>query len=415
MSENKNFILILVASLMLASVYILTSYKFEKIPDADWRQTYKYDSKEPNGFWLFKSLLENQLGSENVVLRDKQFSFNSIKDSTTLYVFSSPSSFINTSIKDSILDITRQGSAAMIIAPLSYIYLSKSEKYLYQEDDKNEDFNTDPDSLIYLDFESSRDTSWTIFTSNNESDSLGVYKYYNKEFRSADYSIYRFNDNDSLDMLNEYLYYNQDHSFFFEHKNLPNLYIHLNPQLFGNVASRLDFYKAHFEFVFSKININKVVLDHPSLQPIEVQRASESPLAYIMSSKALRWAYFIMLGTFLIYIINGGKRKQEVIPIKEPLKNTSLDYIKTISTLYEEQNQNENLVLHMKSNFEHEIKKKYYTDIDDTQLLSKKSGVDKAVIDRIVSKFESAEKSSFSDDQLIVLHHQIESFFKNCK
>lgn len=61
---------------------------------------------------------------------------------------------------------------------------------------------------------------------------------------------------------------------------------------------------------------------------------SGNPLRYILSQPALRWAMWIGLLGLLVFILFNAKRKQRVIPEIAPLKNTTVDFAKTIGNLY---------------------------------------------------------------------------------
>jgi hypothetical protein len=42
----------------------------------------------------------------------------------------------------------------------------------------------------------------------------------------------------------------------------------------------------------------------------------------------------LFLGAVLVFILFNAKRRQRVVPIIEPLKNTSVDFIRSIGNLY---------------------------------------------------------------------------------
>ena len=125
-----------------------------------------------------------------------------------------------------------------------------------------------------------------------------------------------------------------------------------------------------------------------------------------------------MIASLIIFIVFRSKRQQRIIPQIERKENTSKQYIKTISTLYQSQKQNNKLVLHMKEIFFNKIKSKYFisNEADDFgKQLNKKSKVPEKEIKILLHKFDSALFSDFTDEQLMVLHNQIESFHKKSK
>ncbi|RMZ61175.1 hypothetical protein D1632_04215 [Chryseobacterium nematophagum] len=57
-------------------------------------------------------------------------------------------------------------------------------------------------------------------------------------------------------------------------------------------------------------------------------------MRFILSKPALKYAWWIFLGGLILFIFFNAKRKQRVVPIIDPLKNTSVDFVKSIGNLY---------------------------------------------------------------------------------
>ncbi|MGE5797547.1 MAG: DUF4350 domain-containing protein, partial [Ignavibacteria bacterium] len=68
-----------------------------------------------------------------------------------------------------------------------------------------------------------------------------------------------------------------------------------------------------------------------------------TPLKYILSREPLKWAYYILIISIIVYIIFQGKRKQRVIPVITPLKNTTLEFVKIVGKLYFQQKDHKNI------------------------------------------------------------------------
>lgn len=64
------------------------------------------------------------------------------------------------------------------------------------------------------------------------------------------------------------------------------------------------------------------------------KKVSGSPMRFILDNPPLRYAWYLLLAGLLVFVLFNIKRKQRIVPIKEPLKNTSLDFIKSIGNLY---------------------------------------------------------------------------------
>lgn len=60
---------------------------------------------------------------------------------------------------------------------------------------------------------------------------------------------------------------------------------------------------------------------------------SKSPLSFILSKRELSWAWFVFLGTVLLYLLFKSKRTQRIIPVAKPNKNTTLAYAQLLGSL----------------------------------------------------------------------------------
>ncbi len=65
------------------------------------------------------------------------------------------------------------------------------------------------------------------------------------------------------------------------------------------------------------------------------KHGAPSPLRYILSNPALKMAYYILISGLLIFIIFNAKRKQRIIPVIQPPVNNTLEFVSTISALYQ--------------------------------------------------------------------------------
>ena len=70
--------------------------------------------------------------------------------------------------------------------------------------------------------------------------------------------------------------------------------------------------------------------------PFFVKRSTESDnsLRYILSQPALKWAFWLSLLAFIAFVLFNAKRRQRVVPEILPLRNTTVDFARTIGNLY---------------------------------------------------------------------------------
>ncbi|PIF43247.1 hypothetical protein CLU96_0151 [Chryseobacterium sp. 52] len=57
-------------------------------------------------------------------------------------------------------------------------------------------------------------------------------------------------------------------------------------------------------------------------------------MRFVLSNPALKYAWWVLLGGLVLFIFFNAKRKQRIVPILEPLRNTSVDFVKSIGNLY---------------------------------------------------------------------------------
>ncbi|WP_159799756.1 DUF4350 domain-containing protein [Flavobacterium sp. MK4S-17] len=132
--------------------------------------------------------------------------------------------------------------------------------------------------------------------------------------------------------------------------------------------------------------------------------ASGSPLRYILQNKALRWSLYLGLIGIIIFIIFNAKRKQRIIPEMAPVKNTTVDFTKTIGNLYYQEKNHHTIIEKKIIYFLEHIRNEYLIDtydLDDTfvEKLHLKTGKPIAHIQhaiRLIKKyryqFESTEE-----------------------
>ena len=61
---------------------------------------------------------------------------------------------------------------------------------------------------------------------------------------------------------------------------------------------------------------------------------ARTPLRYVLGEPSLKWAFYTLMIAILLFMGFESKRTQRVIPVITPLKNETLDFVKTVSRLY---------------------------------------------------------------------------------
>ncbi|CAM1333250.1 DUF4350 domain-containing protein [Tenacibaculum aestuariivivum] len=149
------------------------------------------------------------------------------------------------------------------------------------------------------------------------------------------------------------------------------------------------------------------------------KRGISSPMHYILSSKHLKWAYYIALIGVLFFVIFKGKRNQRFIPVITPLKNQTLAFTRTIANMYYEKSDHKNIATHKINYFLEYIRVTHRLStlkIDAVfyEKLASRSGNSFEKIEVLFNKIYNINtKSIISEDELIALNKMIEAFKKN--
>jgi len=151
------------------------------------------------------------------------------------------------------------------------------------------------------------------------------------------------------------------------------------------------------------------------------REGSNTPLRFFLSNTFLRWALWLTIAAFVIFVLFEMKRRQRVIPVIEPLRNTTVDFVETVSSVYYSQHDN-NSIARKKIQFWFDyIRQRYYLstqNTDDTfvQQLQRKSGVSKELIELILKNIRRAEaQPQITDDLLAELSNRIDEFYQLSK
>ncbi|TDM00589.1 MAG: hypothetical protein C4K58_05170 [Flavobacteriaceae bacterium] len=191
-------------------------------------------------------------------------------------------------------------------------------------------------------------------------------------------------------------------------------YLHLRPEVFTNYQMLESKNTKYIEALIKVLPLKDVYVDHASSKG--ESSINGSPLRYILSQPALKWAYYLAVLFFILYAIFNGKRRQRPIPIVEPVKNNTLEFVKTMAGLHLEQKNHKDMAQKQILFFLSQIRRNYHLsteEISDDFLtkLSRKSGKEKDQIKDLFSLIKDIETAEqISAKTLMVLNQKIESF-----
>lgn len=147
-------------------------------------------------------------------------------------------------------------------------------------------------------------------------------------------------------------------------------------------------------------------------------QASSTPLRFFLENDHLRWALYLALAGLMIYVFFQMKRRQRVIPVITPLKNSSLDFIRTVSNVYFNQKDNNSIAHKKLSYFLDFVRQRFYlptSEMDQNfiEQLARKSGVPVSETTDLVNLLSQIETGdNVSDHLLLMIDQHIDNFYK---
>ncbi len=144
---------------------------------------------------------------------------------------------------------------------------------------------------------------------------------------------------------------------------------------------------------------------------------SGGSLSYFLSQPALRWAFWLSIISTLLIVGLLLKRKQKIIPIIAPLKNTVVDFAETIGQLYYEQQDHKALARKKIQHWKNELFRRFHLpvkqyDMPFEQELSIRSGIPLDNIHSLCKVIRTAELTDvMSENDLIRLASAIDQFY----
>lgn len=200
------------------------------------------------------------------------------------------------------------------------------------------------------------------------------------------------------------------------------IYIHLAPMAFTNFFLLHSRNKDYYDQVFSNIPANTELVTWGEYFRNRSDNSNTSStsriFSWMMKQPALAMGLWLLLLLFVLLFIFESKRKQRLIPVRPPLKNTSLDFVKTIGRLYFQRRDNRNLAAKMTAHFQDFVRTRFSiptSKMDESfeKNLAYKTGIDSGIISDIVYQARYlADQSSVTDNELLLFNKQLQNFYK---
>jgi len=192
-----------------------------------------------------------------------------------------------------------------------------------------------------------------------------------------------------------------------------NFWLHTNPLVFTNYNMVQENPRTYIERALSRLPQKPIIWD----EYYKTGRNDiRTPLRFILSNEALKWAYYTLISIMLIFVIFQGKRRQRIIPVLSPPQNTSLEFVETIGRLYFQQKNHIDLAKKKIIFFKEHLRTYFY--ISTSQLgneavkkVAMRSGIPEEKVESLFRTIETVEqKEAITEEELQQLSEKIEAF-----
>lgn len=368
---------------------LLILFKLNKPQTINWHKSYDPTEKSPFGTFVFdkelSGLMENKLTRTN---RSPYQYFGNPKtfEPKNIVLFNYPS---DTESDKKLLEQVKNGSDLMIILgaglgfELDTLKIGELEELNY--DSKNTLHFTNPqlkkDSLIL-----------------DKLPNRKGYSYLEKHWEILGYT--------SSPEESSFLGANFIHRTY----GKGNIYIHTEPLFLTNYYLLKPGNQNYAQDVFSYLPKRETLYFEESQ---EFQ--SSSLMRFILANPPLKYAWWLILGGLLLFVIFNAKRKQREVPIIEPLKNKSAEFVKSIGNLYLQEGDFHDMMSKKSQYFLHRVRMHYQIDtqhLDDdfAKKLQLKSEESEELIQEAISLIKKSTDpyASVTKEDLIRLNQVLD-------
>lgn len=192
-------------------------------------------------------------------------------------------------------------------------------------------------------------------------------------------------------------------------------YLHTQPAAFTNYHILKENHSEYLEKIVSYIPKGKIFW---AIDNINGESVSSSPMRFILSNPALKWAWYLFLIGMVFFMIFNAKRKQRIVPIVKPLQNTTVDFTKTIGNLYYQEGDHQNIINKKIIYFLERVRNEFLIETNtlDENFIKKlhlKTGKNIEDIENVVRLINYQRKSYHQsiEDDLIEINNAIEKIF----
>lgn len=390
---------IIAASVLFLLLIIATMSEYSRPKPLNWVESYSRYDKIPFGTKIFHDIVPSIISTDTLIdFIDTPYEFYDVFSDTTTSLYISVSRQFNADSLDTqaLRDFAELGNTVFIAA------------YQYSRDFQDI-------MKISCDYIYSNDLD-TFHSENFVSPYLKVKKPF--LLRRGFYHAYF----DSLDATNTTI-------VAVDSNNYPTLVridvgrgefiLSSNPLAFTNYTIMHPYNYGYIERALSVIPEGKSTIYWSDYYSIGGQE-SRSPFRAWLQNPALKWVLWLGIITTFVYLFFYGRRKQRIIPVIIAPSNMTLEFTKTVGSLYFEHGNHKNLAEKKILHFLEFIRSRFYVKTNEldqnfVQLLAERSNLDIVQLNQLIAHIRSIRSSaSISEESLVALSASIDRVYRHC-
>jgi len=149
------------------------------------------------------------------------------------------------------------------------------------------------------------------------------------------------------------------------------------------------------------------------------KKDSTDVLRVFFKHPELKWAYYLAIFSLIIFVLYEIKRRQRIIPVADPLKNSSVEFANVVGSVYYHERNNLDIAKKQINYFLEYLRSRYYIKTNEigadfATLLMEKTGINEPSAKTLTRYFtQIPTMSELSDHELINLNQSIENFYHN--
>ena len=413
--RRTGMIILSIVLAVLIFIYFLFSDDDKRY---SWFESYRANNKQPYGTFFMQEMLASYRPGEDFIMNKEplRILLGDIKEQgSTDYVFVGQNMFLDPESKAALVSFM-EGGGDVFIATL-----------------------TPPEELLGSVYDRECDTP--VLFEDNHADSVRLNFFHEKlrlpagleyrfRFGATDQKYYwnYFDPNIFCDSTQSIVPLGYQDDFHVNFIRIPagkgNLYLHSNPLVFTNYFLTVQEKVSYASAVFSHLNGKDIIWDEYSKIPfIGNNNVYNSPLYYVLQQPSLKYAWWLLLLTVVLYVLFAAKRKQRVIPVRDPKTNTSLEFVNLISRLHYKNGNHLDMAHKKMKYFLYFVRSKYGIHAEkfkegNIRRLAEKSSVTFGEVESIFLQYHLIEdrfRNNIEANRLVDLYDAIDNFYKRCK